>query len=134
MSEQQADAELQRLHPTEGPFRRPRSIEDLSEDEADKELLTRIAFADEPEDGPSVEDCLWAFKRQRLTREGRAVRRRIGAKLKTEPMPAAAEAALAAEDTTADAPGAPNPQDDPDDVDAQLMRLQQLARQRDALM
>ena len=104
------------------------------DDEADKELLTRIAFVDEPEDGPSVEDCLWAFKRQRLTREGRAVRRRIGAKLKTEPMPAAAEAALAAEDATADAPGAPNPQDDPDDVDAELMRLQQLARQRDALM
>lgn len=39
--------------------------------EADRELLTRVAFRDEPESGPSVEDCLWTFRRKRLEREGR---------------------------------------------------------------
>lgn len=78
------------------------TVHEALEDEDDRDLLNRIAFRDEPEDGPTVEDCLWTFKRQKLTREGHRLRRRIGV------VPAA-------------------------DVDSELMRLQELARQRDAL-
>lgn len=54
----------------------PSLLEALTE-ESDRELLTRIAFRDEPEEGPDVDDCLCAFRRQRLTREGRAAARNL---------------------------------------------------------
>jgi DNA primase len=79
-------------------------------DEGDREVLTRIAFREEPEDGPNVEDCLAALRRQRLLREGKRLRRRI-----------------------VDL-GTRKPGDGPaDDVDRELQRLQELARRRDAL-
>ena len=80
------------------------------ESEEDRELLTHIAFRDEPEEGPNVEDCLTAFRRRRLAREGRKLRRKIGDQQQAGP---------------ADFP--------PADVDRQLARLQELARQREAL-
>jgi DNA primase len=72
------------------------------EDEDDRDLLTRIAFREEPEEGPTLDDCLSAFRKQKLTREGKKLRKRIG----SEPV---------------------------NDVDRHLTRLQELARQRDAL-
>jgi hypothetical protein len=78
-------------------------------DEDDRDLLTRIAFRDEPEDGPTVEDCLVAFRRQRLTRETRQARREIGALVGSD-----SEVA-------------------PSEVDRRLKRLEELARQRDGL-
>jgi DNA primase len=84
------------------------SVTDRLAEESDKELLTRIAFRDEPEEGPSVEDCLWAFKRKRLVREGKKVLREIGSLGERTQAP-------------------------PAELDQRLERLQQLARQRDAL-
>ena len=74
----------------------------------DKDLCTRIAFRAEPEIGPSVEDCLWAFRRERLQKQGRQVVRELS---KLQRGSKGAEG----------------------DVDRQLMRLQELAKQRDAL-
>lgn len=79
------------------------------ERESDQELLTRIAFRDDPESGPSVEDCLCAFRRRRLQREEREVLRQIGNNQK----------ASGAEDSALE--------------DRKLQRLQELARRRDAL-
>jgi DNA primase len=79
-------------------------------DETDRELLTRIAFRDEPEEGPTMDDCLSAFRRQKLTREGKRLRRQISDLQRRE---------------SGDEP--------PADVDVQLTRLQELARRRDAL-
>jgi DNA primase len=79
-------------------------------DEADRHLLTRIAFREEPEQGPTADDCLSTFRRQKLTREGKRLRRQIGDLQQEKPR---------------DEP--------PTDVDRQLTRLQELARQRDAL-
>jgi DNA primase len=73
------------------------------DDENDRELLTQIAVREEPDEGPNVEDCLCAFKRQRLTREGRAVLRELGASGES-------------------------------DVDDQLLRVQELAKQRESLL
>jgi hypothetical protein len=80
------------------------------DDESDRDLLTRIAFRDEPEEGPSMDDCLAAFRKQTLKREGKELRRQIGDLQRSKP---------------GDVP--------PADVDRQLTRLQELARQRDAL-
>ncbi|MCP3982696.1 MAG: DNA primase [bacterium] len=80
------------------------------EDETDRQLLTQIAFEDQPEVGPNVEDCLWAFQREQMQRQERELLREIS---KTG----------RAGDVTGDA----------DDVDKRLMQLQHLARQRDAL-
>lgn len=85
------------------PVDAPAVMGDLT-NEADRDLCTRIAFRAEPETGPSVEDCLWAFKRERLQRQGREVVRELN-----------------------------RLDDDGDDVDRRLMRVQELARQRDAL-
>lgn len=85
------------------------SVLDALQEEADRDLLTRIAFRDEPDEGPNVEDCLWAFKRQRLAREKRKVRREIGELQQTQGQISTAE------------------------LDRRLMHLQQLARQRDAI-
>jgi DNA primase len=77
-------------------------VRDALEQDSDRDLLTRIAFREEPEEGPTVDDCLSAFRRQRLTMESKRLRREIG-DLQQET------------------------------VDRQLTRLQELARQRDAL-
>ena len=79
----------------------PTVLEALEQD-SDRDLLTRIAFREEPEEGPTVEDCLSAFRRQKLTSESKKLRRGMD--------------------------------DLPQEVvDRQLTRLQELARQRDAL-
>jgi len=77
-------------------------VRDALKQDSDRDLLTRIAFREEPEEGPTVDDCLSAFRRQRLTTESKRLRREIG-----------------------------DPQQEV--VDRQLTRLQELARQRDAL-
>lgn len=82
------------------------------EDESDKALLTRIAFRDEPNEGPTVQDCMNTFKRQRLARESRAMLREIGKRSHAE------------HGSTTDTAG----------IDRQLERLQELARQRDQMM
>jgi hypothetical protein len=81
------------------------SVLDALEDEADRSLLTRIAFGEEPEGGPSVQDCLAALRRQRLARDQRRGCRELGDMQQAGARP----------------------------DDAELMRLQELARQRDAL-
>lgn len=85
----------------------PAVLAAMEDDKASCELLTRIAFRDEPEEGPDVEDCLWAFRRASLQREGRKVVREM-TDIKTD----------AADDA---------------DVNQRLLRIQQLAKQRDAL-
>jgi DNA primase len=77
----------------------------------DRELLTRIAFREEPHEGPSVEDCLWACRRERLERRGREVAREIG------------------REQNGRAPDSSSTSQ----VDERLAELQRLARQRDAL-
>lgn len=89
----------------------PLVLEELKE-ETERALLNVIAFRDEPDEGPTIEDCLWAFKRKRLAHEGRKVLRQIG------------ETQRRGEDISPT---------DPNDIDQQLERLQELARQRDAL-
>ena len=83
---------------------------DALTEESDRGLLTRIAFREEPEDGPTVDDCLEALRRQTLQREGTRLRRKIGDLQRRKPE----------EEST-------------DDVDRQLTRLLELARRRDAL-
>jgi len=87
----------------------PSVLEELSSDE-DRELLTRIAFRDEPEDGPGVADCLCAFRREALAREEKAVIRRLG-RLQAD--------STAAADTA--------------ETDRWLEHVQALARERDTL-
>jgi DNA primase len=87
----------------------PSVLEELSADE-DRDLLTRIAFRDEPENGPDVEDCLSALRREALTREGRAAIRQLG-RMQADPT-AAADAA---------------------ETDRWLEHVQALARERDTL-
>jgi DNA primase len=87
----------------------PTVLNALSDDE-DRELLTRIAFRDDPEQGPTVDDCLSAFRKQKLTSEGKRLRREISDLQRSK---------------SGDAP--------PTDVNGHLTRLQELARQRDAL-
>ena len=73
-------------------------------DDDDKEILTHIAFRDEPEaKAEEMEDCIRALHRQRLMRERRELQKRI--------------------QTAADAAA----------IDTLLDRTQQLARQIDAL-
>jgi DNA primase len=83
-------------------------------DEADRGLLTAIAFRDEPAEGPTAEDCLLAFRRQRLTREGRQALRELD------------RVRSGADDPPRGSP--------PASVDEQLRRIEELARQRDRLM
>jgi DNA primase len=84
----------------------------LSALEADpeRELLTRIAFRDEPHEGPDVEDCLWACRRERLERSGRETVREIG---RIQKDAAATDAGSS--------------------VDERLEKIQKLAEQREAL-
>ncbi len=86
------------------------AVLDALEDEADKKLLTRLAFRDEPENGPGVADCLWALQRRRLAQQGREELSRLAELQGAEPQsPEAGE------------------------LDDHLLRIQELARQRDAL-
>jgi DNA primase len=80
------------------------------EDADAQSLLTRIAFREQPEQGPSVEDCLWAFRRKRLTQQGREAVREL------------------------DQTQAQEHQQEDDEVDRRLLQVQRLARQRDALL
>jgi replicative DNA helicase len=74
------------------------------DDDDDKEILTHIAFRDEPEvEAEEMEDCIRALQRQCLMRERRELQKRI--------------------QTAADAAA----------IDTLLDRTQQLARQIDAL-
>ena len=91
-----------------GQVDHPTVLSALSDD-AERDLLTRIAFRDEPETGPTVEDCLWACKRERLRRRGREVASEIDRLEKADGSP---------EDSS---------------LDERLAELQRLARQRDAL-
>jgi DNA primase len=84
-------------------------FEQLSE--TDTQLLTRILFRDEPQEGPTIEDCLNTFQRERITREERQALRELGRESKNE-------------DVSSDS----------EELDRQLMHVQQLARQRDALL
>jgi DNA primase len=77
--------------------------------EAERDLFMRITFRDEPEAGPTVEDCLWACRRERLQRRGKEVASEIGRLQKA-----------------AGSPGDSN-------LDERLAELQRLAKQRDAL-
>jgi len=88
----------------------PTVLETLPE-EADRDLLTEIAFRELPEDGPDVEDCLWSFEQERLQRQGREAVREVN-RLQT--------------DGGRDA--------EVSDVDRQLRELQQIARERDELL
>ena len=83
--------------------------EHLSEE--DSQLLTRILFRDEPEEGSTIEDCLETFQRERIKREERQAVRELGRESENQ-------------ETSSD----------PGELDRQLMHLQLLARQRDALL
>jgi len=76
----------------------------------ERDLLTRIAFRQEPEEGPGVEDCLWACRRERLERKRREVVREIG-KLQQSP----GETGVASQ------------------LDERLAELQRIAQRRDSL-
>jgi hypothetical protein len=91
--------------PVDGPL-----VLSALQDEHDHELFTRIAFREDPESGPGIEDCLCALKRDRLQREGKQRVREI-VELQDKP------------DSSVDAA----------DVNERLKQLQQLAKQRDAL-
>jgi hypothetical protein len=82
------------------------------EADSDRELLTSIAFRDEPIEG-DVEDCLWACRLERSKHKHRAAVRQIGELEKTG---------------STDATERPS-----DEVDRMLTRVQELARQRDTL-
>jgi hypothetical protein len=81
-------------------------------DETDRELLTGIAFRDDPVEG-SVEDCLWACKRDRLKRMQWEAVRQLG-ELENGPTDDRTETST-------------------EDVNEMLSRVQEIARQRDAL-
>ena len=77
----------------------------------DIQLLTRILFRDEPQEGATIEDCLNTFQRERIKREERQALRELGRESKTEGVSS-----------------------DSEELDRRLMHVQQLARQRDALL
>jgi DNA primase len=82
------------------------------EADGDRELLTSIAFREEPIEG-DVEDCLWACRQERLKQKHKAVVRQLGE----------LEQRKATDETERPS----------DEVDRMLARVQELARQRDAL-
>jgi DNA primase len=86
-------------------------LQSLTED-ADRDLLTDIAFRDDPVEG-RVEDCLWACKRDRLRLMQRDAVRQLG-ELEN---------------------GSPSDRTDTmtEDVNKMLSRVQEIARERDAL-
>jgi len=88
------------------------TILDALESDEDRDVLTSIAFRDEPAEG-NVEDCLWACRQDRLKHQHTAAVRRLG-ELGREA--AAGKAQRISED-----------------VDRMLSEVQELARQRDTL-
>jgi len=82
------------------------SVHDALADQPARDLLTRIAFRDVPEEGPGVDDCLWTFKQQHMKREANKMRRDIREQQRG---------------TTST-----------EELDQQLLQLQKLARERDA--
>jgi len=82
------------------------AVHDELEDEADRELLAGIAFRSDPVEG-TVDDCLWAARRERLQRAQVDTVRRLNQVLQSA------------------SPG--------DDVNRMLSEIQDLARQRDTL-
>ena len=78
--------------------------------EEDSQTLTRIMFRDEPSEGASFDDCMDAFRRDNLTRAERQVASQLNRSRQND-----------------------QPSSESEDLDRQLMQLQQLARQRDAL-
>ncbi len=104
----------------DAPVDYPAVLDSLIE-ETDRDLLTHIAFRDEPDEGPTLDDCLHVFERQQILRKERAVLRSIaggGARAGTDEEEAA---------------GATEP-DSSTDIDRRLHELMELARRRDALM
>jgi hypothetical protein len=79
--------------------------------EEDSQRLTEILFRDEPEEGATLEDCMDTFRRENIVRAGRQMVREIGRGTPAE-----------------------EPSSESEELDRQLMQLQQLARQRDALL
>jgi hypothetical protein len=88
------------------------AVLDALETDTDRELLTSIAFRDEPIEG-DVEDCLWACRQDRLKHKQKAAVRQLGELEKAR---------------SADATERPS-----DEVDRMLIKVQELARQRDTL-
>ena len=99
-----------RLIEADEPVATPRLLEALEEEE-ERQRLTRIAFRDEPETGPSLDDCLCVLERRRLERQEKEMLRQL-------------DREASGHQTVAP----------PDDIDRQLLRLQELARQRDGLL
>lgn len=87
------------------------------EHETDRELLTRIAFADLPEDETTLDDCLSPFESQGMLKRERQVIRRISTRSDDAP-------------TT----GEQVATDDVDDLDERLRQVLESKRQREALM
>lgn len=79
--------------------------------EEHSQRLTEILFRDEPEEGATLDDCLDTFRRENIVRAGRQMVREIGRGKPAE-----------------------EPSSETEELDRQLMQLQQLARQRDALL
>ena len=73
--------------------------------------IVGLNFRDEPQEGPTIDDCLDVFRRERIRREERQAVRQVGRGTKNE-------------DASSDS----------EELDRQLMHVQQLARQRDALL
>jgi len=90
------------------------AVNDGLADEAQRELLTSIAFRTEPLEG-DVEDCLCAFRRERLQRRKVETLRLLGE--------------LEKRGKDEDEAG----RSDDDEVDRMLSEIQELARQRDTL-
>ena len=82
------------------------SVHDALAEQPARDLLTRIAFREVPEEGPGIADCLWTFKQRHMKREGTKLRRDIREQQRKT--------------TSAE------------ELDKQLLQLQQLARERDA--
>jgi len=79
--------------------------------EEDSQRLTRILFRDEPHEGSNIEDCLNTFQREKIAREERQAVRALGRESRGK-----------------------DSSSDPEELDRRLMHVQQLARQRDALL
>ena len=92
-------------------------LEQLSE-ESDQTLFTRLALADEPEEGSDISDCLWTLKRTHLADQSRKETRRLQRVQRH-----GEDAASGEEQAVSQTEG----------VDDMLRRVQELARQRDVL-
>jgi hypothetical protein len=92
-------------------------LERLSE-ESDQALFTRLALADEPEEGSDISDCLWTLKRTYLAGQSRMETRRLQ-RVQRQGVDAASGEKQAVSQA--------------ESVDDMLRRVQELARERDVL-